>query len=193
MATVRTHLSPNSRKRCDGYISELLEDDWVGPCDLRGDCIFVRGTGTAIEATRKVIDCLQTLFSRVHENNRKDMMRCVYVLADLPPEHQLVLVESELLWLAWNHRFVLKSDAAKYLVHSFKQLLSQNDTPSPAVATVLLRQIQNRSFASDLDRMCNHQLPDIRECYERLRTFLGTIPTQGLIAVPSLPVNRSST
>ncbi|KAK2962346.1 hypothetical protein BLNAU_2589 [Blattamonas nauphoetae] len=147
----------------------------------------------AIETTRKVIDCLQTFFYRLPLKLRKGMMRCIYLLSDLPPEHQLVLVESKLLRLAWNHRFVLNCDAAKYLVHSFKRLLSQNDESSPAVATVLLKQIEKESFAVELDEMCNHESPAIRACYRRLRTFLGTIPKQCLIAVPSMPNCPSST
>ncbi|KAK2943249.1 hypothetical protein BLNAU_21821 [Blattamonas nauphoetae] len=147
----------------------------------------------AIEATKKVIVTLQTFFCRLPLKSRKEMMRCIYVLTHLPPEHQLVLVESELLRLAWNHRFVLNSDAAKYLVHSFVKLLSQNDLSSPAVATVLLRWIQNEPFTSELEEMCNHESPAIRVCYHYLRTFLGTIPTQSLVAVPPLPNSQSST
>ncbi|KAK2941156.1 hypothetical protein BLNAU_23921 [Blattamonas nauphoetae] len=147
----------------------------------------------ATEATRKVIVTLQTFFSRLPLKLMKDLMRCVYVLADLPPEHQLVLVESELLQFVWGRRRDLKSGTASFLVDSFILLLQPNDESSPAVARALLERIGNESFASDLDQMCNHRLPDIRECYERLRTFLETISKDCLFTVPSLPVNRSST
>ncbi|KAK2947208.1 hypothetical protein BLNAU_17842 [Blattamonas nauphoetae] len=130
----------------------------------------------ATEATRKVIDYLQTLFCRLPLKLMKDLMRCVYVLADLPPEHQSVLVESEMLQFVWDRRRDLKSGAASFLVDSFILLLDPNDESSPTVARALLERIENESFASELDCMCNHRLPDVRECYERLRTFLETIP-----------------
>ncbi|KAK2964286.1 hypothetical protein BLNAU_817 [Blattamonas nauphoetae] len=122
---------------------------------------------TATEATRKVIVTLQTLYSRVQVEYRKEMMRCISVLAGLPREHQSVLVRSELLWLSWNDRMDLDGDAAKYLVDSFVRLLSQNDESSPTVASVLLRWVKTRSFALELEQMCNYRLPGTRECYHR--------------------------
>ncbi|KAK2954577.1 hypothetical protein BLNAU_10428 [Blattamonas nauphoetae] len=67
---------------------------------------------SATEATMKVVDCLQTILLRLPQKSLKELMRCIYVLASLPPEHQSVLAESEMMLLAWNHRMDLNSDAA---------------------------------------------------------------------------------
>ncbi|KAK2960013.1 hypothetical protein BLNAU_4896 [Blattamonas nauphoetae] len=172
-ADIREQLGHPERASCP----EIF-DDWDDSSDLRGAFIFFRGTGTATEATMKVIEYLQAIISRLPLKSMVELMRCVYLLASMPTEHQFVLIRSEMLQLAWNHRGNLNTKAANYLVHSFKRLLSPNNESSHTVATALLEQFTNESFVMELDRMCDNKYPTLRKCYCRLRTSIHASITE---------------
>ncbi|KAK2940431.1 hypothetical protein BLNAU_24653 [Blattamonas nauphoetae] len=148
---------------------------------------------SATEATRKVIDRLQAILFRLPMDSLKELMRCIYLFATMPLEHQSVLVESGMLLLAWNHRWDLGPGGTRYLVHSFMVILRPTAESSHTVAMALQEQIENDSFEMELDQMCQHSSPNIRKSYQHLRTFLETIPKRSLCDILSMSDYGSST